>query len=150
VSCIEEIRSAAQGLGLQLSYLEASEGTALERMLGSVARDSTDAVAVCWDGVTLTNARAIAELALRQRVPAVAPLREYVKAGTLMSFGTNLPAQRRRAAYYVDRILKGAKPADLPVEQPTLFELVVNMTTAKRLGLTMPTGLVVLADELIE
>jgi len=150
VSCIEEIRTAAQRHRLQLSYLEANEGTALERMLDSVAKDSTDAVAVCWDGMTLTSARTIADFALRQKVATVAPLREYVKAGALMSFGTSLPAQRRRAAYYVDRILKGTKPADLPIERPTLFELIVNMTTARMLGLTMPTGLVVLADELIE
>ena len=91
-----------------------------------------------------------AVIALKQRVPAVAPLREYASAGALMSFGTSLPAQRRRAAYYVDKILKGTKPADLPIERPTLFELVVNITTAKSLGLTMPPGLIVLADELIE
>ena len=78
VSCMEEIRSVAQGLRLQLSYLEASETTALERMLGVVARDSADAVAVCWDGVTLTNARSIADFALKQRLPAMATLREYV------------------------------------------------------------------------
>ena len=135
---------------MQLSYLEANEGTALERMLGSVAGNFTDAFAVCWDGVTLANARVIAQLALKQRVPAVAPLKEYASAGLLMSFGTSLPAQRRRAAHYVDKILKGAKPADVPVERPALFELVVNMTTAKSLGLTMPPGLIVLADELIE
>jgi hypothetical protein len=75
---MEEIRSVAQGLRLQLSYLEASETTALERMLGVVARDSADAVAVCWDGVTLTNARSIADFALKQRLPAMATLREYV------------------------------------------------------------------------
>ncbi len=150
VSCIEEIRSVAQRLGLRLSYLEANDGAALQHMLGSVALDSTDAVAVCWDAVTLANARAIAELALRQRVPSVAPLREYVKAGALMSFGTNLPAQRRRAAYYIDRILKGARPADLPIEQPTLFELSVNVGTAAALGVTLPPAVVVLADELVQ
>ena len=150
LSCIEEIRSAAQGLGLQLSYLEASEGAALQRLLGSSEGDAADGVAVCWDGVTLANARAIGDFALKRRVPSVAPLREYASAGALLSFGTNLPAQRRRAAYYVDKILKGAKPADLPVERPTLFELVVNATTARTLGLTVPPALLILADDVLQ
>jgi ABC-type uncharacterized transport system substrate-binding protein len=150
LSCIWEIRSAAHSLGLQLSYLEASEGTTLQRLLGSGARDSTDAVAVCWDGVTLANARVISDFALQQRLPIVAPLREYASAGALLSFGSNLPAQRRRAAYYVDKILKGAKPADMPVERPTLFELVVNIKTARALGLTVPPELLILADEIVE
>jgi putative ABC transport system substrate-binding protein len=105
---------------------------------------------VCWDGVTLANARAIGDFALKRRVPSVAPLREYASAGALLSFGTNLPAQRRRAAYYVDKILKGAKPADLPVERPTLFELVVNATTARTLGLTVPPALLILADDVLQ
>lgn len=149
VSCIEEIRSAAQKFRLELSYLEATEGTALARMLESAAKDSTDAVAVCWDGVTLTNARAIAEFAMKRRVPAIAPLREFVKAGALLSYGTSLPTQRRRAAYYVDRILKGTRPADLPVERPTLFELVVNEATAKAIGVSLPPALIMLADDRI-
>jgi len=149
VSCIEEIRAAAQKMRLELSYLEATEGAALERMLGSVAKNSADGVAVCWDGVTLTNSRAIADFAMRQRVPAVAPLREYVVAGALLSYGTSLPQQRRRAAYYVDRILKGTRPADLPIERPTLFELVVNEATAKTLGMSLPPALIMLADDRI-
>ncbi|HET6802202.1 MAG TPA: ABC transporter substrate binding protein, partial [Casimicrobiaceae bacterium] len=105
--------------------------------------------AVCWDGVTLTNARAIAEFAMKRRVPAIAPLREFVKAGALLSYGTSLPTQRRRAAYYVDRILKGTRPADLPVERPTLFELVVNEATAKAIGVSLPPALIMLADDRI-
>ena len=104
----------------------------------------------CWDSVTLTHAKAIADFALKRRLPTVAPLREYVQAGGLMSFGMNLPAQRRRSAYYVDKILKGAKLADLPFELPSLFELVINLKTAKALGVTIPTGFMVLADELIQ
>jgi putative ABC transport system substrate-binding protein len=97
----------------------------------------------------LTNSRAIADFAMRQRVPAVAPLREYVVAGALLSYGTSLPQQRRRAAYYVDRILKGTRPADLPIERPTLFELVVNEATAKTLGMSLPPALIMLADDRI-
>ena len=150
LSCIEEMRGAARSLGLQLVYLEASESAALERLLAGFANDAADGLAVCWDGMTLANARAIGDFALKQRLPMVAPLREYAAAGALLSFGTNLPAQRRRAAYYVDRILKGAKPADLPVERPTLFELVVNTKTAKTLGLTVPPALLVIADDVVE
>ena len=99
--------------------------------------------------VTLEHARAIAEFALKRRLPTLAPLKEYVQAGGLLSYGMSLPAHRRRAAYYVDKILKGAKPADLPVERPTHFDLVVNLATPKALGLAVPPALVVLADDLI-
>ena len=100
--------------------------------------------------MTLEYAHAIADFANRQRLPTVAPLREYVKAGALVSFGTSLAAHRRRAAYYTDKIIKGTKPADLPVERPTHFELVVNMATAKALGLTVPPALGLVADEFVE
>ena len=99
--------------------------------------------------MTLAHARAIGDFALKRRLPTVAPLKEYVQAGELISFGVSLPAQRRRAAYYVDKILKGAKAADLPFELPSLFELVVNLNTAKALGLTLPAQLLVLADDVI-
>ncbi len=150
LSCIDEIRNGARTLGLKVSYLEASEGAALQRLLGDLANDSANGIAVCWDGLTLANARAIGDFALRQRVPMVAPSREYTLAGALLSFGTNLSAQRRRAAYFVDRILKGAKPADLPVERPTLFELVVNGKTARMLGLTLPAELLIITDDVVE
>ena len=83
---------------------------------------------------------------MAHKLATVAPLREYAKAGVLMAFGANLSVQRRRAAYYVDRILKGGKPTDLPVERPTLFDLSVNLKTAAALGLTLPPALVMLAD----
>jgi putative ABC transport system substrate-binding protein len=121
----------------------------LEQAFAGVARDSPGALVTCWDSVTLANAKPIADFALKLRLPSLAPLREYAQAGGLMSFGTSLSAHRRRAAYYVDKIFKGAKPADLPVERPTLFELIVNLTTAKTLGLTVPPGFLILADDLI-
>jgi ABC-type uncharacterized transport system substrate-binding protein len=92
----------------------------------------------------------IAMLALRHRLPGVTEQRRYVDAGVLLSYGTSLSAVHRREAYFVDRILKGAKPADLPVEQPTTFELVVNMKTAKALGLTIPPSILARADEVID
>ena len=93
---------------------------------------------------------AIAALALRHRLPGVALHRRYTDAGVLLSYGASLSAIHRRQAYFVDRILKGAKPADLPVEQPTKFELVVNLKTAKALGVTVPQSLLARADEVIE
>ena len=145
-SCPLEIRRAARGLGLEVVDLGFSREWGLARESSIAPRNSGDAVAVCWDDATLKHAQAIAEYGLTHKLPTVAPLREYVNAGVLMAFGANLSAQRRRAAYYVDRILKGAKPMDLPVERPTLFELSVNLKTAGALGLTLPPALVMLAD----
>ena len=149
-SCVSEIQTTAKAMGLQLRSMEVGDRQELERALADMAKDAPDGLATCWDGVTLEYARAIADFALKQRLPTMAPLKEYVEAGGLISFGAGLPAHRRRAAYYVDKILKGAKPADLPVERPTIFELVVNLQTAKTVGLTLPPALVVLADELIQ
>jgi putative ABC transport system substrate-binding protein len=149
-SCAEEIKTAAPTMGMQLRLLEVRDAKTLEQAFASATRESTDALVACWDSVTLANAKPIADFALKLRLPSLAPLREYVQAGGLLSFGTSLSAHRRRAAYYVDKILKGTKPADLPVERPTLFELIVNLTTAKTLGLVLPAVLTVAADELIE
>jgi putative tryptophan/tyrosine transport system substrate-binding protein len=149
-SCAEEITAAAPTMGMQLRFLEVRDAKTLEQAFFGVARDPPGALVTCWDSVTLANAKPIADFALKLRLPSLAALREYVQAGGLLSFGTSLPAHRRRAAYYVDKILKGTKPSDLPVERPTLFELIVNLTTAKTLGLALPAVLTVVADELIE
>ena len=149
-ACVEEIKATARPIGMQARFLEVGDARTLEQALSSVAREPPDAFVTCWDSVTLANAKPIADLALKLRVPMLAPLKEYVQAGGLLSFGTSLAAHRRRVAYYVDKILKGAKPADLPVERPTLFELVVNMATAKSLGLALPPALVVLADDVVQ
>jgi putative ABC transport system substrate-binding protein len=148
--CADEIRAAAPTMRLDLHYLDVPDDDALDRALADLDREPPDALVTCWDSVTLDHATRIANLALKLHVPTLAPIKEYVLAGGLLSFGASLPAQWRRAAHYVDRILKGAKPADLPMERPTLFELVVNLKTAKTLGLTLPATLVVLADDLIE
>lgn len=150
VFCVDELRSAAPGLGVQLRALEVRDAKTLDQAFAIMAREPIDAIAVCWDSVTLAHAKAIADFALSHRLPTVAPLREYAQAGALLSFGASLPAQRRRAAYYVNKILKGAKPSDLPVERPTLFELVVNLKTAKALGLALPPTIGLLADDLLE
>jgi putative ABC transport system substrate-binding protein len=150
VVCADEIRAAAPQMRLDVRYVDIRDEGALSRALADVDRGPPEALVICWDSVTLAHAARIGNLAARLRVPTLAPVKEYVVAGGLLSFGASLPAQMRRAAYYVDRILNGAEPADLPMEQPALFELVVNLKTAKILGLTLPATLVVLADELIE
>ena len=149
-SCVEEIKAAAPAMRLQVLYLEVRDASTLERAFASIASESADALVTCWDSVILEHARPIADFALKRRLPMLSPLKEYVQAGGLLSFGSSLSAQRRRAAYYVDRLLKGTKVAELPIERPTLFELVANQKTAKALGLTLPVSLLVLADELIE
>lgn len=148
--CVDSINAIAATMSVQARYLEVSDASALERALASIAKEPTDALATCWDRVTLANARPIADFALNHRLPTVAPLREYVQAGGFMSFGMNLPAHRRRAAYYVDKILRGTKPSDIPVEQTSIFEWVVNMRTANSLGIEVPGTFLVLLDELIQ
>jgi len=149
-SCVAEISAGAAALDMEVQPLEARDATSLDRAFASIAASSTDALAICWDSATLANARSIAEFALKNRLPTVSPLREYVDAGALLSYGPSLAAQRRRAAYYVDRILKGTKPAGLPVEQPTQFDLVVNAATAKRLGIALPPMIAGLADDVVQ
>jgi putative ABC transport system substrate-binding protein len=149
-TCLDELRAAAPGLGVQLRALEVRDANTLVQAFAAMTADPTDAIAICWDSVTLANARSIADFALSRRLPTLAPLKEYVQAGALLSFGASLPAQRRRTAYYVNKILQGSKPSDLPMERPTLFELVVNLRTAKALGLAVPPTIALLADDLME
>jgi putative tryptophan/tyrosine transport system substrate-binding protein len=148
--CVAEIKAAAPALGMQVRYLEVSNASTLAGAFASIAKEPTDALVTCLDSVTLEHAGPIADFASKRRLPMLAPLKEYVQAGGLVSLGAKLADQRRRTASYVDRILKGAKPADLPIERPTLFELVVNVTTARTIGLAVPASFMVLADELIE
>ena len=119
---------------------------------GSAFEDArgVDALMQMDDPLFITHHRQLAELAVRSRLPAIAGQREYVDAGGLMSYGADYPDLYRRSATYIDKILKGAKPADLPIEQPTKFELVINLKTAKALGLTMPPALLQRADEIIQ
>ena len=109
-----------------------------------------DALYVCGDPLVSTNQVHINTLALNARLPTMHPIGEYVKAGGLISYGANIPDLWRRGGDYVDKILRGAKPGDLPVEQPTKFDLIINLKTAKALGLTVPPTLLPLANEVIE
>jgi putative ABC transport system substrate-binding protein len=147
---VQELEGAALSLGLQMSSLEVRRAEAFASAFAAMHQAGTDALLVLPDPFLVDqDRRALAALALEHRLPAMYGWRLYVEAGGLMSYGPSLPDLYRRAAYYVDRILKGAKPADLPMEQPTKFELVINLKTAKALGLTIPPTLLMLADEVI-
>jgi putative ABC transport system substrate-binding protein len=122
----------------------------MERVIEQFARASNSALLVLPDLFTATNRRSIIALAARHRLPAVYPFRYFVTSGGLMSYGTEVLDTYRQAASYIDRILKGERPSDLPVQQPTKFELVINLKAAKALGLTVANTLLVAADEVIE
>jgi len=141
---------AGRQLGITIVSVQLSEGSDAERAFTEIRRAPAEAVTVLSDPVTVGRRAEITELAARYRVPAIYALREWVEDGGLISYATSLNEQWRRAARYVDKVLKGAKPADLPVEQPSKFELVINLKTAKALGLTIPQALLVRADEIIQ
>jgi ABC-type uncharacterized transport system substrate-binding protein len=141
---------AARALGLRLQYVEARGPENLDRAVMDMTRVQTDGLIVPGTAMFLSERRRIVELAAKHRLPAVYAWREGVDAGGFMSYGPNFPDLFRRAAAYVDKILKGAKPGDLPVEQPEKFELVINLKTAKALALTIPPALLQRADQVIE
>ena len=141
---------AAQALGVQLHPVEARGPEAFDRAFAAMTSAHADALLILGDAMLFQHIRRLAELAAMSHMPAIYKTREFVEAGGLLCYGASQPDQWRRAAYYVDRILKGAKPADLPVEQPSRFELVINFKTAQALGITMPPSLLLLADEVIQ
>jgi putative ABC transport system substrate-binding protein len=135
---------------LTILPVEARTAQEIESAFAAIAQGKAGALIVVRDGVFLEHRRQIAELAVKHRLLTMSDNREYVDAGALISYGPDVTDQFRRAAGYVDRILKGAKPGDLPVEQPTKLELVINLKTAKTLGLTIPQSLLLRADEVIQ
>ena len=141
---------AARALGVRLQFVEARVPADFDRVLSDMTRARADALTVLPSAMFINERRSLVDLAAKNRLPAVYSVREYVDAGGLMSYGSNLADVFRLAATYVDKILKGAKPADLPVEQPTKFELVINAKTAKALGITIPQTVLLRADEVIE
>ena len=147
---ITNVKAAAGSFGVQLQLLEAREPNQFDGAFAAMAKERVDALLVLPDGMFLLHRARLIDLAKKNRVPSMHGVREYVDAGGLMSYGPSTVTAWRRAAFFVDRILKGAKPADLPVEQPTKFELVINLKTAKTLGLDMPASLLARADEVIE
>jgi putative tryptophan/tyrosine transport system substrate-binding protein len=144
-----EAQAAARKLGLEVTTSEIRRAEDIASAFDAL-KGRADALYVCTDPLVNTHRIQVNTLALAARLPTIHGLREYVEAGGLMSYGPNLPDLLRRAADYVDKILRGAKPSDIPVEQPTKFDLVINLTTAKALGLKIPESFLLRADEVIE
>jgi len=147
---INTAERAAQTLGLRLQVVEARHPQDFDRAFSDMSRAHAEALVVLVTPVFGAASRRLADLAVKNRLPTIFSLREFVVVGGLMSYGPSRAELFRRAASYVDKILKGAKPGDLPVEQPTKFDLVINLKTAKALGLTIPPSLLLRADQVIE
>jgi putative ABC transport system substrate-binding protein len=146
---VKEMRGPATTLKVTLKAFEVREASQLDAVFAAITRARVDGLAVLTDPLTLRHRVPIVNLAAKTRLPAVYGFGEFARVGGLMVYGTNIPDLFRRAAVYVDKILKGARPADLPVEEPTKFELLINLKTAKMLGLTIPQSLLARADEVI-
>jgi putative ABC transport system substrate-binding protein len=147
---IRHAPDAARALGITLQPLEVRDPSEIDHAFATMTREQAGALIVLAGTMTMDNRTRIADHAARRRLPTVSWQREYAEAGGLLAYGPSISDSFRRAATYVDKILKGAKPADLPVEQPTKFELVINLKTAKALGLTIPPSLLQRADEIIQ
>ena len=147
---LHETQARASALGVRLLHFEAAHPDRFSDVLAEVARKRPDALVVLSDPMFTRNGRRLVEVVARHRLPSMWEWRDFVDDGGLMSYGPRLDDLIRRAAVYVDKILKGAKPGDLPIEQPTKYELVINLKTAKALGLTIPPSLLQRADQVIE
>jgi putative ABC transport system substrate-binding protein len=150
VVSVSEARSAAPRLGLAIVPMEVGSEDALERAFSAAVRLGANALITSGDPFTSRHQRRILDLAAKYRLPAVYFWREFAEGGGLMAYGPSLSAMYRQAAVFVDKILKGAQPRDLPVEQPTRFEFLINLKTARALGLTVPPSIIARADQAIE
>jgi putative tryptophan/tyrosine transport system substrate-binding protein len=150
VAILRAAEAAAPSLAITVSVAGVHDAREIEHAITTFANDANGGLIVCPSAVTNGNHGLIAELAARHRLPGVYPFRYYASSGGLISYGPHLTDEYRRAASYVDRILKGEKPGDLPIQFPTRFELVLNLRTAKALGLDIPSSLLLQADEVIE
>src|SRR6266705_1453463 len=146
----EETKTAARSLGLQAELFDVRSQGDLGRAFELAVRQHVDALVIGADGLTQLHKQTIVDLVARNRLPAAYPAREFVEAGGLIAYAVNYPDLYYRFASFVDKIFKGAKPGELPVEQPTKFELVINLRTAKALGLTIPQSLLLRADEVLQ
>jgi putative ABC transport system substrate-binding protein len=147
---LEEIEVAAQAFGMKLQYLDVLGPKDIETAFRAASTGRADAVLVLSSPVFTSERTQIVDLAAKSRLPAMYPQQEFVQEGALMTYSVSVTNMYRRAATYVDKILKGAKPADLPIEQPTKFELVINLKAAKQIGLTIPPNVLVRADKVIK
>jgi putative ABC transport system substrate-binding protein len=145
-----ELDNAARSIGIQSQLFDVRQVTDLAPAFEIASRQQVGAFDVGLDALTQENKTLIIELAAKHRLPAIYPSREFVDVGGLITYGVNYPDLYRRAAIFVDKILKGSKPGDLPVEQPTKFEMVVNLKSAKVLGLALPPSILLRANEVIE
>ncbi len=149
-SAMKQVRAAAQAMRINVLPLAVGKAEELEGAFAAIVKERPDALLVLADRIFLHNRARMMDFAAKNRLPSVNAYRELVEAGGLMSFGPSYPGMHRRAAYFVDKILRGAKPADLPVEQPATFELVINLKTAKALGIKIPQSVLLRADQVIE
>jgi putative ABC transport system substrate-binding protein len=147
---VREVEAAARSLHMRLQHVEARGPEEFESAFAAMAREGADALLVNGTSTFLAHGATLAERAMKGRLPTMFSYRESVEAGGLMAYAVNMSDFIGRAAVYVDKILKGAKPADLPVEQPTKFELMINLKTAKALGLAIPQSILARADEVIQ
>jgi putative ABC transport system substrate-binding protein len=147
---LKETQAVARALGLQLQLLGVRNPDEFGAAFSTMTKARADAIVVLSDAMFFGERKQIADLAATNRLPAISWTGEFAKSGGLLGYGPDVLEISRRAATYVDKILKGAKPADLPVEQPTKYELVINLKTAKALGLTLPQTLLLRADEVIQ
>jgi ABC-type uncharacterized transport system substrate-binding protein len=145
-----QTQGAAPAVGMGVRSVEVRDSRELERALETMGRERPDALVLLADPLTLSQRLRIVEFAAEERLPAIYEVSQFVDAGGLMSYGPDIDELVRRAATYVDKILKGAKPADLPIEQPTKFEFVINLKCAKVLGVTIPQSVLLQADRVIE
>jgi putative ABC transport system substrate-binding protein len=149
-STLQQVQEAAAGIGLQIRRLDATTIGEIDAAFAALASNRPDALFVSADAFFNSRRRQLAILAAINRLPAVFGNRDYVEAGGLMSYGTDLADRNRQVGLYTGRVLKGAKPADLPVQQLTKFELVINLETARALGIEVPSGVLSIADEVVE
>jgi putative ABC transport system substrate-binding protein len=147
---LKEWETAGRALGLQVQSLEVRSPTDIDEAFRVSTKERAGAMTALRNPFIITQRKRIVDLAIKNRLPTVFDDNDFVEAGGLMFYGANLVALQRRLAYFVDKILKGAKPADLPVEQPTKFELVINLRTAKQIGLTIPPNVLARADKVIK
>jgi len=149
-AAVREVQNAAPSMGLQVQILNASTIGEIDAAFAALARERPDALFVAGDAFFVSRRGQLATLTARDRIPAAYGIREFVEAGGLMSYGTDISDMFRQVGAYTGKVLKGAKPAEMPVLQSTKFEFAINATTAKALGLTIPAGVFSIADEVIE
>ena len=147
---VKEIEIAAGAFSVKLQYVDVKEPKELETAFGAAGKERADAAVILSNGVLNPYRRQVAEFAAKYRLPAIYNAVEWVEAGGLTSYGASIPDLFRRSAVYVDKILKGTKPADLPVEQPIKFEFIINLKAAKQIGLTIPPNVLARADRVIK